>query len=126
MQYYEAIGIHFFKIQGRHTVVQGDPVRAVESFFKRSYDGNLIDLLELFNSPYTFKNSLDNKKLDGFLKPFAEHPGFCKNNCDKCGYCSCFAEKYNQLIANIRQKQTDAEQCQKMNNTQEIDKFEFE
>ena len=121
----------------------------MESFFKRSYDGNLIDLLELFNSPYTFKNSLDNKKLDGFLKPFAEHPGFCKNNCDKCGYCSCFAEKhldiaqyeeikdaaeqfyvdfdeYNQLIANIRQKQTDAEQCQKMNNTQEIDKFEFE
>ncbi|MEF2965788.1 U32 family peptidase [Paenibacillus sp. M1] len=90
---YEEIGITYYKVQGRHTVSGGDPIRALECYFKQSFDGNLIDLLELFNSPYNFKFNLDNKKLDGFIKPFKEVDNFCKRNCYSCGYCERFAQK---------------------------------
>ncbi len=86
IHYYDAIGIHNFKLQGRHTVYYGDPVRAVECYMKGEYDGNLIDLLELFNSPYHFKVALDNAKLRDFIKPFL-NKSFCKSDCDTCRYC---------------------------------------
>ncbi|HEX3044131.1 MAG TPA: U32 family peptidase, partial [Bacillota bacterium] len=93
LKYYTDIGIHYFKIQGRHTAYKGDPVRAAEAYFKQSYNGNLIDLLELFGSPYAFKINLDNQKLDGYIKPFFENHGFCKRFCAECGYCESFAKK---------------------------------
>ena len=74
---YNQAGIHYFKLQGRHTVQKGDPVRAVECYFAQRYDGNLIDLLELFGCPYEFKPALDNRSLDGFLiPPLSTNPAF--------------------------------------------------
>lgn len=93
LKYYTEIGIQYFKIQGRHTAFKGDPVRAVECYFKQSYQGNLTDLMELFGSPYAFKINLDNEKLEGYIKPFYENPNFCKRYCAKCGYCESFAKK---------------------------------
>lgn len=90
---YSNIGINYYKIQGRHTAIKGDPVRAVECYFKQSYDGNLIDLLELFNSPYNFKIYIDNKKLDGYINSFFNIPNFCKNDCLNCKYCELYAKK---------------------------------
>lgn len=90
IKYYEAIGIRYYKIQGRHNVLKGDPVRVVESYFKESFDGNLIELLELFNPPNSFSIYVDNKKLDGYLGPFFETPGFCRRDCTNCGYCDSF------------------------------------
>lgn len=90
---YNQAGIHYFKLQGRHTVQKGDPVRAVECYFAQRYDGNLIDLLELFGCPYEFKPALDNRSLDGFLTPFVNQPGFCRSDCVHCGYCARVARQ---------------------------------
>jgi collagenase-like PrtC family protease len=94
IKYYTAVGIDYFKIQGRHAFVQGgDVVKTVESYFNESYEGNLMDLLMMFGRLTNFKVYLDNKKLEGFIKPFVENPGFCKDNCSKCKYCENFARK---------------------------------
>jgi collagenase-like PrtC family protease len=93
LHYYSDLGVTYYKIQGRHTVGKGDPVRAMESYFRESYDGDLIDLMELFATPYAYKIRLDNRKLDGYLRPFLETPGFCKRDCQSCRYCENFARK---------------------------------
>lgn len=90
---YNQSGIYRFKLQGRHTVLNGNPVKTVEAYFNQSYSGDLIDLLEMFNCPYTFKPIIDNKKLNGYIKPFFENTDFCKRNCDLCGYCKTVAKK---------------------------------
>jgi len=93
LHHYTDIGIHHFKIQGRHNVMQGDPVRAVECYMKGRYDGDLKDLLFLFAPSDIVKLSLDNRKLDGFLKPFVEDEDFCRRDCTACDYCESFARK---------------------------------
>lgn len=85
--FYNRVGIHHFKLQGRHTVLGGQPVRVVEHYFNQDYDGDLIELLEMFNCPYHLRIKLNNKKLDGFLKKFYDHPDFCRSNCLSCTYC---------------------------------------
>lgn len=93
IKFYTAAGINYFKIQGRHTVEEGDPVRAVECYFNESFDGDLLELLDLFNPTTHFKVSLDNRSLDGFIEPFVRGEHFCKNHCSSCGYCERFARK---------------------------------
>lgn len=93
LKYYTAVGINFFKLQGRQHVLRGDHIRAIECYFKESYDGNLMDLLDMFNSRYSLKIYLDNKKLEGFITPYYENENFCKKDCSKCGYCESFASK---------------------------------
>ena len=92
---YESAGISRFKVQGRQIAVHGDVVRAVEAYMDGSYNGNLYDLLWLFD-PKWRKNLpyypyIDNKALEGFLKPFFDHPEHCTGDCDACGYCASFA-----------------------------------
>jgi collagenase-like PrtC family protease len=105
IKYYSGIGVNYYKIQGRHTVVKGNPLRVMEAYFKESYDGDLIDFMELFGSPYSFKIHLDNKLLDGYIKPFYENPGFCNRDCQNCGYCKSFVKKC-----------TDFDEAQKINS----------
>lgn len=93
IHFYNDIGIHYFKLQGRHTVAKGNPVEAVKCYMERSYDGNLIDLLEMFNSPYQFKVGLDNKKLNGFIDPFTV-TSFCDSDCNNCNYCKKFLKDH--------------------------------
>lgn len=93
IKYYSEVGIRYFKLQGRQAVIRGNPLLAVESYFKESYNGNLMDLLDMFSPTSSFKVYVDNKKLDGFIKPFAEKEGFCRRNCSVCGYCGKYAEK---------------------------------
>ncbi|WP_167957205.1 U32 family peptidase [Anaerosporobacter faecicola] len=92
IKYYSEIGINNFKIQGRQAVITGDIVKTVESYFRQSFDGNLMELLDSFSPTNNFKIYMDNKKLDGFIKPFVEKDNFCKNNCDNCNYCNKFIE----------------------------------
>lgn len=92
MKYYTGMGIEYFKLQGRHSVYKGDPARAVEAYMKESFDGNLMELLDLFAPTNSFQVYLDNKKLDGFLAPFLKDPSFCKENCNVCGYCDNFVK----------------------------------
>jgi collagenase-like PrtC family protease len=93
LKYYSMIDINYFKIQGRQVVAVGDPVKTVESYFKESYDGNLMDLLRLFSPTNPFNIKIDNKKLEGYLKPFFDIPHFCKNDCLNCNYCTTFSKK---------------------------------
>jgi collagenase-like PrtC family protease len=93
IKYYTALGIHYFKLQGRQAVLKGDPLKAVECYFKESYHGNLVELLDMFSPTNSFMVYLDNQELDGYIKPFVENPGFCKNDCGNCHYCDIFVEK---------------------------------
>lgn len=93
LKHYQACGIQYFKLQGRQLVLQGDPARAVECYFKESYDGDLKDLLYLFAPAEVVRLSVDNRRLDGFLRPFVENEGFCRRDCTQCDYCEMFARK---------------------------------
>jgi collagenase-like PrtC family protease len=101
---YESAGISRFKLQGRQIAVHGDVVRAVETYMDGSYSGNLYDLLWLFD-PKWRKNLpyypyIDNKALEGFLKPFFDDPEHCTGDCDACGYCASFAAASMDTEAN--------------------------
>lgn len=93
IKYYSEIGINCFKIQGRQAVLKGDIVKTVESYLKESFNGNLMELLDSFSPTNNFKIHMDNKKLDGFIKPFVEKDNFCKNDCDSCNYCNNYIQK---------------------------------
>jgi len=92
IHHYEALGIRYFKLQGRQAVVHGDPVRAVECYFKESFDGDLMELLDMFEPTSNFRVAMDNRSLDGFIAPFVRRENFCKNDCAVCGYCEKFSE----------------------------------
>lgn len=93
LKHYEQCGVTYFKVQGRHTALHGDPVRAAEAYFKESFDGNLMELLDLFAPTNQFKVYIDNKKLDGFLEAYIRNENFCRNDCTNCNYCEIFARK---------------------------------
>ncbi|XBX10037.1 U32 family peptidase [Enterocloster clostridioformis] len=93
IKYYTALGISNFKIQGRQAVQNGNIVMTVESYFKESFDGNLMELLDCFSPTNSFKVYIDNKSLNGFIEPFVVDGEFCKSNCERCGYCDEFIDK---------------------------------
>jgi collagenase-like PrtC family protease len=93
IKYYTDIGIHYFKLQGRHLVHKGDAVKTVKAYFDENYDGDVMDLAYLFHWQNSFKIPFNNKKLEGFLKPFFTIDDFCKRDCIACGYCEAFAKK---------------------------------
>lgn len=101
MKFYTDIGINYFKLQGRQAVMNGEPVRTVKHYFDEDFNGNLMDLLDMFSPTNSFEINIDNKKLNGFIEPFVNNPHFCKNNCSDCNYCENFAEK------NINYKEID-------------------
>lgn len=94
LHYYTAVGVNYFKLQGRHTFHKGgDIVRTVKVYMDQSFDGDLMELFTLFSPLNNFKVRLENKKLDGFIKPFFEKKDFCRDDCSQCGYCDSFARK---------------------------------
>lgn len=93
IDFYTSIGVNYFKLQGRHLVLKGDVVKVVKAYFDKSFDGDLMDLINMFYSINNFKVYLDNKKLEGFIKPFYENKKFCVKDCYSCNYCSNFAKK---------------------------------
>lgn len=94
LKYYVDIDVRHFKLQGRHTFVQGgEAVKTVKYYFQESFAGNLMDLLTMFAKLTSFAVFVDNKKLEGFIKPFYEKENFCKNDCKNCRYCESFARK---------------------------------
>lgn len=102
LKYYSEIGINHFKLQGRHLLnmqmenrpaYKGDLIKTVEAYLSEKFDGNLFDLLTLFNPAYIFRLNWDNRKFDNFLEPFKMKNNFCKKNCTACKYCESFARK---------------------------------
>lgn len=93
IKYYYDCGISHFKIQGRQNILSGDIIKTLECYFREDYDGSLFDLITLFSPYNAFQPYIDNKKLDGFVKGLYDSPGFCRDMCHQCGYCSGYAEK---------------------------------
>ena len=93
MTYYERIGVHHFKIQGRQAVLKGDILRTVEAYMKKNYEGDLLDLLDCFSPTNSFRVRIDNKQLNKFIDPFLQ-AGFCKRNCVECNYCKIFCQQH--------------------------------
>ncbi|MCP4164185.1 MAG: hypothetical protein GY760_29340, partial [Deltaproteobacteria bacterium] len=69
LNYYEDSKIYYFKLQGRQSVLHGDPLKTLKAYFDMSYDGDLMEFIQLFHKMNSFNIKLDNRKLDGFLKP---------------------------------------------------------
>ena len=93
IKYYTSIGINYFKLQGRTRILKGDPVRAVEAYFKEQYRGDLFDLLNLFAPVSSFNVPVENEKLEGYIKHFYENRDFCRSDCPACGFCRNFAKR---------------------------------
>ena len=105
LHFYESCGINNFKIQGRQYILTSDMIKTVQSYFERSYDGNLYDLITLFSSHNSNQYFIDNKKLNGFIDKFYEEPDFCHDLCEECNYCFTFdctdhkkIERINSLV----------------------------
>ena len=93
LKYYTAVGIHYFKLQGRHLVLKGDALKTIKAYFDENFDGDVMDLIYLFHKQNSFNIPFANKKLEGFIKPFLTVDDFCKRDCQKCRYCENFAQK---------------------------------
>lgn len=95
LHHYYDTGITWFKLRGRTHVCTGDPAKAVHRYIEEQYEGDLVELLELFSSqrPLAIADcSVDNRSLDGFLDRFVETPESCTKLCDECGYCKYWSE----------------------------------
>lgn len=107
IDYYYNIGIEEFKIDGRDKSEEYN-LEVISAYMNESYDGNLLYLMQNYYpksleeiEPSSDKNNtlekielfIDNKKLDGFLKPFAEQKINCDNGCVTCSYCKNWSEK---------------------------------
>lgn len=90
---YAESGIRYFKLQGRNLVTKGDPVKTVQMYFEQRFDGDVMDLIYMFNPLNNFKIYLDNAKLDGFIDPFYKKDNFCSKDCHSCSYCKEFSKK---------------------------------
>jgi collagenase-like PrtC family protease len=93
LHFYKEVGISHLKVQGRQNVLQGDVVKALTQYIEEDYDGNLFDLITIFAPYNAFQPYIDNKKLDGFVQRFFDHPDCCQNVCDSCHYCLDYAKK---------------------------------
>jgi hypothetical protein len=93
IKHYYNIGIKYFKIQGRDLILRADPYKTLEYYFKESYNGDLWELIMMFDKKYIPTVRIDNKKLDGFIDPFVKIENFCKNSCANCQYCNKYIEK---------------------------------
>lgn len=121
LHYYRKIGIYNFKLQGREYAINGNLAKAVEIYFDEKFDGNLMDLLDLFSSNFKFKYYIENRKLDRFLEKFFYNRSFCQNDCSGCTYCSDFSQaSIHKGIEQELQVLADDEQFQKIDSYQHL------
>ena len=97
LHFYYDMGIKSFKIQGRNCIHGANLINAVKAYFSESLDGNLMDLLTLFNPYNQFQPYIDNKGLDGYINRFYENPAACSGLCGKCNYCVSYTLKCTDM-----------------------------
>ena len=93
LKYYYETGIQYFKIQGRQNLNKGYLLRTLEFYMNERFDGNLFDLITLFNPYNSFQVNIDNGSLEGFIKPFVDKALLCSGVCESCQYCYQYAKK---------------------------------
>ncbi len=127
LKYYTSIGIHYFKIQGRQAVKNGDALRTLEVYMQERFDGNLLKLLDMFMPNNSFLPYIDNRKLDGFVDVYYKNRDFCKNECTKCHYCNSYMKKnfdYDAIQAKFKSGYKFYKQYDKFINMSNIIKNE--
>lgn len=77
---YEGL-VDFAKLATRQ---HASPRLVIGAYARRSFDGNLLDLLEPGFAPAFGRVALDNK---AFPSDWAERVGACPRECTACGYC---------------------------------------
>jgi len=84
---YEDLGIDYFKMSGRANTIKWI-VDCMKAYSARSYDGNLMDLLDC---PSELRDMfyIPNKDLDGVIKQWMN----CERFCNRCGFCKATAER---------------------------------
>lgn len=97
LKFYYDCGIRYFKVQGRQNILKGDIIKFLHHYMREEFDGDIMDLLTLFNPYNGFQPYIDNKKLDGFVERFYLKHDFCEDDCDSCGYCNMFATKSTNI-----------------------------
>lgn len=85
--FYEEIGIQFFKLAGRNTKTDWI-LNALNAYQARSYDGNIIDILNRCYKLSKFRSEkakidIPNKRLDALLKEVAESEDYFEI-CKRC------------------------------------------
>ncbi|QUI21831.1 U32 family peptidase [Vallitalea pronyensis] len=93
LKYYYASGIECFKIQGRHNSDGDNLLKTIQHYFDEDYEGDLMALITLFSPYNAFQLKVNNKKLDGYIEKFYNHPSFCNDICERCHYCLDYAHK---------------------------------
>ena len=90
---YESVGIRYYKIQGRQSVLKGNIYKTVQAYMERSYDGDFVQLVNCFHKLNSFQYEIDNRFLDSYVKPYFENKNFCHSNCRACNYCDEYIKK---------------------------------
>jgi hypothetical protein len=97
IKFYEEIGINVFNLQvGDEEIERLEDI--VNAYIKRSYNGNLINLLR--KKPSKTNSYINNDELASFLKRVKESPfKTCVFDCDRCGICKEFFKSMGKVTS---------------------------
>ena len=93
IHFYTKAGVSYFKFAGRELISRKNPVKAAEYYLRGEYEGDLQQLLDLFQDEKTYRYHLDNKALGGFTQTLWASGSECTGLCDLCSICTEYAEK---------------------------------
>ena len=98
VEYYEALGVGFFKLEGRQRNGFDAPLAAAV-YAQRTYNGNLCALHALFaECSLSRLIHIENRELQGFLDRFRRGYPCDTRNCDVCGHCSRYAQRAIRIL----------------------------
>lgn len=92
---YIDMGVQWFKIAGREMIKAGaDIPKAVEIYMSKTYDGDLMDVINNFsNKHYNMIFSLDSKSMDHYFDYIFNKSVDCSRElCGECGMCKKFSK----------------------------------
>jgi collagenase-like PrtC family protease len=103
--YLEEVGVNFVKLAGRAKPTAWI-LECAQAYAQQHFDGNVYNLIEKagIRSPEyaacfgddgmePLRFHIDNRALDGFIKPFVAGKMHCRQGCEECGYCASWARK---------------------------------
>lgn len=108
IHFYEDVGIDSLKLVDRTRPTETIAL-VVESYDKREYNGNLLDLLFInYSDSYSTISAnspvyIDNRKLDGFIEHLIKNDCHLKICCE-CGYCQEVAKQAVKVDSNYQKK----------------------
>lgn len=114
VRHWKELGIRRYKIAARGSSAERIET-IVHAYLQESFDGNLTELLGWRHWDRFRQNAdgttlerldvhIDNKALDGFIDFFVERRPDCRLGCDRCNYCTTWAERAVTLDRELRDR----------------------